>query len=117
MTDQTENPQEIVFHYIKSNHFRVVHADGVWGGVTPRGLVQINFYSERQPIPKQTVHGINEDQTLGDEIQDQRVTREGVVREIEFGAVMDLRAAKSLRDWLDKKLQVVEDLLRSEGSQ
>ncbi len=26
----------INFRYIKSNHFRVTHADGVWGGLTPQ---------------------------------------------------------------------------------
>ena len=30
---------KVEFHYIKSNHFRVIHADGVYGGATPRGFI------------------------------------------------------------------------------
>ena len=37
--------------YIKSNLFRVVVADGAFGGLTPRGNIHIDFWSERRAIP------------------------------------------------------------------
>lgn len=105
---------EVTFHYIKSNYFRVAHADGAWGGITPRGLIQINFYSERQPIAKQTFHTIEGDR-LGPEIADRRIVRDGPVREIEFGAVMDLSTAKLVREWLDDKIKVLEQEFGNNG--
>lgn len=107
MTDKIEPPQEITFHYIKSNHFRIVHADGAWGGITPRGLLQINLYSERQPIPKQTVYPL-EGEKLGTELLDRRQSRDGPVREMEVGAMIDLNTARSLRNWLDEKIAELE---------
>src|SRR3989442_6878794 len=51
MTEATK-PQDVTFHYIKSSQFRVVHADGIIGGVTPRGLIHIAVFSERPAIPQ-----------------------------------------------------------------
>ena len=102
---------QITFHLIKSNFFRVVHADGAWGGVTPRGFIEVNFYSERQPIPRSLTHSVNlESGTLGAEIREARVTKEGPVREVEVGVIMDLQCARSVRKWLDDKIAVVEQM-------
>ena len=43
---------EVAFDFIKSEYFRVIHADGALGGPTPQGLVHMAFYSERPPIPR-----------------------------------------------------------------
>ena len=51
----TPTPGELRFDYIKGNHFRVVHADGVFGGVTHHGKVWATVWSERGAIPTQTV--------------------------------------------------------------
>ena len=70
-----ESPSDRVrFDYIKSAAFRVIHADGVVGGVTPRLDVHMDFWSERFPIPQQVVHAVNSDGTLGDEIKAERQT-------------------------------------------
>ena len=113
VTDQIEKPQEVSFHYIKSNLFRVVHVDGAIGGASPRGLIQINFYSERQPIPKQTVHALVDDK-LGEEIRERRISRDGIVREIEVGAMLDLNGAMSLYVWLEEHIKILQSV-KSEG--
>lgn len=105
---KVDEQQEIHFHYIKSTFFRVVHADGAFGGVTPRGNIQTNFYSERNAIPRKTVHPIKADGTLGDEIRSARVERDGPVREIEAGVVMDVNATKALIVWLQNKVDQIE---------
>lgn len=93
------------FHYIKSNYFRVIHADGVYGGVSPQGLIQLAFFSERQPIPQQTVQKFD-DKRLGEEVVELRVSRDGVVREIETNVLMSAKEAKKLRDFLSQWLEV-----------
>lgn len=57
-------PQQVAFDYIKSNFFRVVHADGVTGGGTPNGSIHLAFFSERGPIPQREVRSINADGTF-----------------------------------------------------
>src|SRR5689334_16135095 len=45
MTDT--NPNKLRIEYKKSNSFRVIHADGAYGGTSPRLQLFIAFYSER----------------------------------------------------------------------
>jgi hypothetical protein len=59
--------QSIHFHYIKSQFVRTVHADGAIGGITPHADIIVNFYSERQPIPKMVTQELKSDMTLGQE--------------------------------------------------
>ena len=57
-------PESINFDFVKSNDFRVIHADGCFLGTTQTG-VAISFYSERQPIPRRLVHKVNKDGGVG----------------------------------------------------
>jgi hypothetical protein len=108
---ETALPQKIRFDYIKSAAFRVIHADGVVGGLSPRLDIQMNFWSERFPIPKQVVHAVQQDGTLGEEIQAERSTREAIVREVDAGVVLDLEVAKALQEWLKTRITEAERIL------
>ena len=107
-------PEQVEFHYIKSNGFRVVHADGVWGGTTPRGYITMSFYSERSPIPRRITREVKAQQldsgdrvhVLGEEIA--RDAKNGLVREVEVEVMVDLEMAKSLLKWLENKVQTLE---------
>ncbi|MCH8274452.1 MAG: hypothetical protein IH851_06665 [Armatimonadetes bacterium] len=98
---------QIRFHHIKSNLYREVHAEGAWGGVTPSLKLHFSFYSQRNPIPQQTVHELK-DGALGKEILELRVSKEGVIREVEVGVFMDLSAAKVFHKWLSEKIKELE---------
>lgn len=102
----------IRFDYIKGNYFRVIHVDGVYGGNSPRGgHIQMAVWNERWPIPKQTVHQFEQGKPLGKEILDERVARDAIVREVEVQLMMDIAMAKRMRDWLDDKIQHVEETI------
>jgi len=103
-----ELPRQVVFDYIKSNYFRVIHADGAIGGVTPGLGIHIAFFNERAPIPQQTVFQINEDNTLGEEIRGERVARKGIVREVEVDVMLDVDAAVKIVGWLQKRIEDVK---------
>ncbi|MEZ6234093.1 MAG: hypothetical protein R3B68_07880 [Phycisphaerales bacterium] len=99
--------RNIDFHYIKSSQFRTVWADGAWGGATPRGVICMALYSERQPIPLRVRYGLKEDDTLGEEVE--RAGRQGIVREVEANIMMTAATARSLADWLYKRAKSIED--------
>ena len=101
-------PQTISFDYIKGNFFRTARADGAWAGTNGFSDVVLNFYSERTPIPKQTVHSLIDGHTLGDEIVEQRAAREGMIREVEISVSMNLDVAKSLKQLLEKHIMAIE---------
>jgi hypothetical protein len=107
-SDDTDVPKRIRFHYLKSNAFRTIHADGVFGGVTPRLDIAATFFNERVPLPDQTVQSINDDGTAGDEIFEERIVRDGLVRELEANIIMDVAFAKTLVKWLSDKITFIE---------
>lgn len=74
MTDQEKHDsarlvegEKLNFHYIKSRHFRVIHADGAFGGVTAKGYIHFAFYNERGAIPRITEVNIKADGTTSKE--------------------------------------------------
>jgi hypothetical protein len=101
-------PEKLFFDYIKSNDFRVIHADGAFGGLTPQGLVFVTLYAERPPIPTRIGYTVAQDGQghikLGDELKEERVCRDGIVRDLEVGVMMSVAVAESLRDWLSVRI-------------
>lgn len=115
--DAETSAESLLFHYIKSAHFRVVHAEGVHGGPAPNGRgINANFFSERLPIPQRTQHAVIEGR-LGDEQRDARVSKEGVIREVEVSVWMDLPAAKALITWLQRHVEAVEAMTETAQTQ
>jgi hypothetical protein len=105
---ETDLPKQIAFHYVKSSQFRVVHGDGIIGGITPQGLLHFAVYSERPAIPQVVVHDVDAEGRIGKESQ--KVGREGVVRELEVDVIIGISMAKAIRDWLTDKLGEAEKL-------
>jgi hypothetical protein len=100
-------PPKVRFDYIKSPQFRVVHVDGAYGGITPRGQLFISLYSERLPIPTAIVHQLNPNGQLGDEILSERETRKGVVREVEIGLQFDIRGCQVFHELASNQVRGV----------
>jgi hypothetical protein len=93
----SQTPQVIEFNYIKSNHFRTVHADGVMSNGTPRGNLFLGFYSERFPLPDAQTFEINAEGRIVSEVAEKRkIISNGVMREVEVGVILDLEVAKVL---------------------
>ena len=103
-SDSSQDQEVVVFEYIKSAFFRVVHVDGAIGGFTPNGNISFALFSERPAIPKMQIHRKNPDSTLGDVIPEHTVVRPGIIREMDVDVVMSRAAATSLRDWLSDQL-------------
>jgi hypothetical protein len=103
-------PGKIKFDYIKSNFFRTVRADGAWAGTNGYLDFILSFYSERTPIPRQTVHFVTDSHVLGEEITTERITRDAVVREVEVSLSMSLDVAKAVRTLLDKQIEAMESV-------
>ncbi|HEY3852889.1 MAG TPA: hypothetical protein VGO67_00685 [Verrucomicrobiae bacterium] len=101
---------QLPIHFIKSSHFRVVHACGAWyGGDSERNL-HLTFFNERTAIPKKMVLNVNEQgMIVGEDVQ-LRDSKEGVIREMEVDIIFSVPAAvefyKTLGDNL-KRLNAI----------
>ena len=109
--EKTSAPSKVKFHYIKSNHFRIIHADGLLGSITPKDDLIVTFYNERSPLPDSVTFEITANGELGDEIEAERVSAssDGVVREMEVGIVFDVNFARSFAVWLTEMVQNFEN--------
>jgi hypothetical protein len=109
-----EHPQalmqgELEFDFEKSNYFRVIHVDGIFGGVAPATqLLHVGIYNERQPIPKKVFHPIK-DGALQPETVSKRETRSGLFREVEADLVMSMEVAVAFRAWLDTRITEMQN--------
>ena len=97
----------ITFDYVKSHACRVVHADGVHGGLGPRNNFYLSFFNERWPIPQSTIHKLI-DGKVSDEFE--RITRQAVVREVEVSVEMSVQTAQALHKWLTVQLMEIQKL-------
>jgi hypothetical protein len=106
---QSQKTEDIVFSYLKSNYFRVIHADGAWGGLSPRGDIHIAFYNERAAIPDVSKLAVSEGKVIAPE---EFAASSQLVREVEVDVVVDLVTAKGLQAWLTDKIRALEDRVR-----
>lgn len=110
----------VTINYIKSGAFREATCDGVIGGPTPNGNLWIAFFTERFPLPRMVRHKLKPSGsegafTLDEESPPELIeSREGVVRNVEFGVYMDVESAEKLYAWLGKSL---EEMKHRETSQ
>lgn len=96
--------ETIDIHYLKTNNYRTYHVDGIFGGLTPDSKkLYIELFVQRSATPRkiehEVIHGL-----VGKETG-KREGKEGLIREIESGIIMDMDVAKVLRDWLNEKIK------------
>lgn len=104
---EQKKPAEVEFHYIKSNHYRIVHSDGAYGGITARGYLHVTFFNERRAIPK-TISLFRDEETAEGK-EEVTETIGGVVRELEVGVIMDEQSTAELIEWLTGKLNELRE--------
>lgn len=104
-------PAQVQFHYVKSNFFRVVYAEGAWGGLSPAGRIVINFYNERAPIPLLQTVAVNPDGSLGAIVTAEG--KSGILREVEVAVTMDVDHARELHKWLADKIGQYDQLVKA----
>lgn len=101
-------PNKLRIEYHKSNLFRVVHSDGVYGGTSPRLQLFMAFYSERFPIPRVLTYQTSPTGAPEREVNEERESKEGVLREVEVAVTMDLNSAKGFAVWLNEQIDALE---------
>ena len=106
--DKAKKSTKITFHYIKADNFHSILSSGVIGGVTVNSLIDMNFFSDRVTIPQSLTFEVEQSGNIGQELN--RETKEGTVREVQFGVLMDIPTAKSLIEWLVNKVDIIETI-------
>ncbi|WLA78989.1 hypothetical protein [Bradyrhizobium elkanii] len=91
---------EVAIDYVKAPDFRVMWADGAFGGVTPNGHVHCALYTERYAIPRRQIFKLDEAGALGPEVVEKQISRGSVVRELSCDLFLSPQTAENLAHWL-----------------
>ena len=105
-------PIEFKTQFVKSNFYRVVHADGAFGGITPNGHIRMAIYSEARKFPDTVTYTVNPEGRLSESSRSPDVPRGETTRDLEVDIVMTADVARSVRDWLDGKIKDLETVQR-----
>jgi len=106
-------PSKIHVHYIKSPDWRVLHVDGVYGGITPAKYLHMAFFSERGAIPQRETYAVTSEGKLGDKEEGDTVTKDGFVRELHVDTVMTLPLARAVHSWLGNQIAALEKVTQA----
>jgi hypothetical protein len=103
---ETKPPSSIKLYHEKGNFFRVIHADGAIGGLTPTREIFMSLFSQRAAIPKEIEQALTTEGHLGEEVG--RVGKSGIFRELEVGVVMTPATARKIAEWLQQQATIAE---------
>jgi hypothetical protein len=103
-------PKSVKVRYVKSGYFRVVEADGIYGGITPQGLIQLGIFSERFPIPPEMELEVKPDGSIGNPIKKGSGGHPGIERELEISAILRPDTARALLKWLQGHLEKLDEI-------
>jgi hypothetical protein len=96
-----EESKEIKFRFERTPAFKLFYVGGVWGSVSPGGEIYAEFFTDIFPHPR----SITFDASTG---LLNETTREAddrtILRQFEFGVVMNVQTAAVLREWLDTRI-------------
>jgi hypothetical protein len=103
-----ENAVRIEFE--RSPNYRILPADGAWGGPTPRGHILINFFVDVPVAPLSVTHSLTEEGQLGPELDRSPATQENrprVSREFEVGVLLSPEDAEGVARWLLSQVEML----------
>jgi hypothetical protein len=118
--DPTSAPitSQLLFHYIKTADYREIPCHGAIGNLTPNGKIWVALYSERTPLPRAVGYQIPVS-TDGSPVKfDEGAagpptfidSREGIVRNVEVSAYLDIDVAERLNKWLSDRIEAHKKL-------
>jgi hypothetical protein len=106
MTDKPKATKKINFRYLKASNYRSFHVDGIYGGLTGKGLLHMDFYLEKPCVPETEIYSVVPD---GLNFESREGPHGEVIREIEGGLIMDYNMMVATKEWLNTKIKDYEN--------
>jgi hypothetical protein len=106
-----DNDTKVRFKYVASKNLQDCYVNGVGGGITPRGEINLFLYNERRPIPDMVVYDISDDSSDNPKTK----TSCDAIRKIACSIVMNSNTAEYLRDWLEEVLEEINEMEKVES--
>ena len=98
--------------FVNSNLHRVIHADGIWGGISPHAGIRMAVYSEAAQDPESVLYDVSKSAPVEIGRVEASEVEEGVkqiTRVIEADIIISLAVAESLHRWLGEKISELRE--------
>lgn len=93
--------KKITFGFTQDSNYRFIPVNGVWGGVTSRGDVKVDFFYESFRVPAEVTHELTRDSRIGKELD--RQPEQYCERTVMVGMMLTVEQADSIGRWLQEK--------------
>jgi hypothetical protein len=108
MADERKFPLEVEFFFETDKDYRIIASNGAWGGITPQGDIQVDFFVERLATPESVKNSVSEEGAIGTIIEMKPPKR--IVRRLQVGVLMTVEQSQKLAKFLSEKIKQVEDI-------
>ena len=103
--EEPSKKANIEIFYEKTPLYRTIYSDGLIGGLTPTGSINLSFYATRNPIPKSITHEIAPNGIVDPKGVKSEDSKSGIIREVEVGIYMNRKTAKDIYEFLKKIIE------------
>jgi len=102
MPEPQGEDRQVKFQFEYDPGYRVIGANGVWSGITPRSDVRLDFFVESVGIPEQVTHLVTQAGGLGAELN--RSPEHRIIRRLQVGVLLSLEQAESIADFIKAQI-------------
>lgn len=95
-------PEEADIRFETAKDYKLIYANGVYGGVTPRGDLAMDVITEFSSRPSKQTFKVEDDGTLGDLVAQEG--SEEIVRQRLATLFLQPNNARSIAEWMLSKL-------------
>ncbi len=104
--------RKIKFHYVYANGYNPEYITGINSSISPDDALELNFFSERNALPKSEIFELSKDGKLSDKpldiVPEDYNSQINLVRHIKSGIILDVESAKDLKDLLEQYIETIE---------
>ena len=97
-----ERSEEVNIKFKTSDDHHTVYSNGVYGGMTSRGDLHMDFVTDRSERPKSQTFKVNKDGSLGRQVDEEG--GDDVIRERQVSVFLKPENAFSIATWMIAKL-------------
>jgi hypothetical protein len=104
INEEAEYPKKVKFIFKKPDDYNIIYANGVYGGITPRGDILMHFFFEHRDFPVEEEVNIEMGQIKPDDsikVFDDDFTMN---RDMKVGIIMSPNQVDALVKWLIEKV-------------
>lgn len=114
MVKMEKRPKKVKFIHNMPKDYRIYPANGVFGGMTARGDLVMNFFVEHHVIPPEQVQKVKADGSLAPIKTEQQEELE-VSRVFQMGVMVNREQALDIAKWIMEKVKQYDKIATKKG--